>query len=179
MAIETVVGPDDLLLTEKGQLVESLWHAVDDASGNLEVVPGLVRRVLETEAWRRRVQRGRTFEHKRFIDFITEKPLAGCGWPRKKVEALIKDDPNLLEMWRLAVTPQHGGDRTIISKNDNISLDGHGTSKSYTVSRLKREFPELFEQVVSGDLSANAAAIKAGFRKKPRKCCPNCGHEWR
>jgi hypothetical protein len=30
-----------------------------------------------------------------------------------------------------------------------------------------REAPELFERVVAGELSANAAAIKAGFRKKP------------
>jgi hypothetical protein len=28
---------------------------------------------------------------------------------------------------------------------------------------------DLHERVVAGELSANAAAIKAGFRKKPRK----------
>ncbi len=70
-----------ITLTEKGGLVESLWHAVDNAAGNLENVPGLVRRVIETEAWRKRIQDGEEFEHDRFIDFITTKPLAGCGWP--------------------------------------------------------------------------------------------------
>jgi hypothetical protein len=70
-------------------------------------------------------------------------------------------------MWREAVTPQHGGDRFI--KSDNITLDGdgRGTSKSYTVARLKREAPALFQAVCAGELSANAAAIEAGFRKKP------------
>ena len=42
-----------------------------------------------------------------------------------------------------------------------------GTGKAYTVSRLQREAPELFAQVAAGTISANAAAIKAGFRNKP------------
>jgi len=41
-----------------------------------------------------------------------------------------------------------------------------GNTRSYTVSRLERDHPELFERVKSGDFSANAAAIEAGFRKK-------------
>jgi hypothetical protein len=84
--------------------------------------------------------------------------MAGCGWPPEKVEALIKDDPAVLAMWREAVTPQHGGDRTDVpSKSDIITLDGRGTSKAYTVARLKREAPALFADVCAGKLSANAA----------------------
>lgn len=155
----------DLTLKDKGSLVDALWHAVDGAAGNLEAVPGLVRQVLETGAWRKRQHRGRVFEHDRFVDFIVAKPLAGCGWPVDKVEALIRDEPETLAMWREAVTlgpgkPSHNA--------DNISvIDGHGTSRSYTLSRLKHADPSLFKRVVDGELSANAAAIEAGFRKKP------------
>lgn len=39
--------------------------------------------------------------------------------------------------------------------------DGRGTSRSYTVSRLRREARELYEEVRDGRLSANAAAIQA------------------
>src|SRR5262249_38602547 len=46
--------------------------------------------------------------------------------------------PSILADWRDAVTPQHGGDHS--SKRDNITLDGRGTSKSYTLSR--RQYPE-------------------------------------
>ena len=35
------------------------------------------------------------------------------------------------------------------------------------MKRLKRDHPELAERVVNGELSANAAAIQAGFRKRP------------
>lgn len=50
----------------------------------------------------------------------------------------------------------------------NIPVD-HGNSKAYTVSRLKRDRPDLFEKVVAGELSANKAAIEAGFRRKPER----------
>lgn len=152
----------ELGLAEKGGLVESLWHAVDSVA-SLDNVPGLVRRIIETEAWRKRVHKGRTFEHKRFIDFITTKPLAGCGWPPEKVEALIKDDPETLTLWRESVT--RANHRPKVS-SDNIITSSLGTSRAYTLSRLKKQTPELFQQVVDGELSANAAAIKAGFRKK-------------
>jgi hypothetical protein len=36
------------------------------------------------------------------------------------------------------------------------------------VARLDRDNPELADAVRSGELSANAAAIKAGFRRKLR-----------
>lgn len=42
-----------------------------------------------------------------------------------------------------------------------------GTSAEYTLARLDRDRPELAEQVRAGKLSANAAAIEAGFRKQP------------
>jgi hypothetical protein len=162
MAAEETVRRD-IALNEKGVLVESLWHAVDDAAGNLEAVPGLLRRVLETEAWRRRIYKGKTYEHQRFLDFIESKPLAGCGWEPGKVEALIKDDAKLLAMWRAEITGKKHVHR---SDTDNISIKPkHGTSRAYTLDRLKREQPDIFARVVAGELTANAAAIEAGFRK--------------
>lgn len=157
----------DISLSEKGILVDALWHAVDDVSGNLANVPGLVRRVLETDAWRKRSHRGRTFEHERFIDFVTTKPMAGCGWPPAKVEALIKDDAETLALWRQAVTPAVGTNQHTMMEDTSNRSTHHGTTKAYTLDRLKREAPKLFEAVCAGELSANAAAIEAGFRKKP------------
>lgn len=106
----------DLNLRDKGSIVESLWHTVDDAAGNLKHVPALVRKVIETEAWRRREQRGKVYEHSSFLSFITEKPVAGCGWPTAKVEALLKDHPDELRMWREATTGKPGRPET----NNNV-----------------------------------------------------------
>ena len=59
----------------------------------------------------------------------------------------------------------HGGKR---EQGDNITLPTdreRGTATTYTVRRLKRDNPELAERVISGELSANAAALLAGFRR--------------
>jgi|SaaInlStandDraft_1057018.scaffolds.fasta_scaffold35918_2 hypothetical protein len=53
------------------------------------------------------------------------------------------------------------------NKGDNVTFDSNprGNAATHTLKRLKRDNPELAERVVNGDLSANAAAIEAGFRK--------------
>ena len=58
----------------------------------------------------------------------------------------------------------HGGDRT----NEQVTtgnLKTGGNRSIYTEARLKRDRPDLLEKVHSGELSANRAAIEAGFRK--------------
>jgi hypothetical protein len=42
---------------------------------------------------------------------------------------------------------------------------GIGRGREYTIARLYRDNPDLAAKVRSGELSANAAAIQAGFRK--------------
>jgi hypothetical protein len=54
--------------------------------------------------------------------------------------------------------------------HDNIMIDlktgtEQGTSVSYTLRRLARNHPELLERFAAGELTANQAAIQAGFRK--------------
>lgn len=150
-----------LTLHDKGGLVKSLWHSVDGAAGNLANVPALVSEVIETGAWREREQDGETYTHKTFLSFIETPPLSGCGWPKEKVEALIKDDADTLVRWRRAITGKQG------AHSYNVTMSGRGNSRAYTLSRLKRERPDLFAKVAAGELSANAAAVEAGWRKRP------------
>jgi hypothetical protein len=54
--------------------------------------------------------------------------------------------------------------------HDNVMIDHktgteQGNSTSYTLRRLARNHPELLERFAAGELTANQAAIKAGFRK--------------
>lgn len=157
----------DLSPKDKHAIVQSLWTSVNEGGAALKDVPLAVKNVLISEAWREREWNGRKIEHKTFRAFIETPPIEGCGWPLEKVEKLIKDDAETLAMWRDAVTPPVGTNQ----HHDNIMTQKaeQGTSKSYTVSRLKREAPELFQKVARGELSANAAAIKAGLRKPPPK----------
>jgi hypothetical protein len=65
--------------------------------------------------------------------------------------------------------PGRGARSDLIDYGDsNISLEKaeQGNSRTYTLNRLRRDAPELFDAVVAGKLSPNAAAIEAGFRRK-------------
>ena len=148
---------------EKGQLCDSVMSAIHHGLGNLETVPALLRRIIENKAWEcRQVKMRGLVELANLRELITKEPMDGWGENPDRIEALIRDDAEVLAMWREAMKAQ--GKRNL---PDNVKEVTAGNSRAYTVSRLQREAPELFAQVAAGTISANAAAIKAGFRKKP------------
>jgi hypothetical protein len=67
-------------------------------------------------------------------------------------------------MWREAVKVGAGA-RTDLHYNVIEVAAQQGNSKSYTLSRLKRERPDLFQRVCDREMSANRAAIEAGSRQ--------------
>lgn len=157
---------------EKGQLAQATIQCFQRADGSLKNFPGLLKKIISEKAWERRIHNGRVIELPNLRELITAKPVDGWGEDPFKIEAVIRDDVEALAMWREEMTEEHGGDhgnQYTGGKSNNITLatPDRGTSRSYTVARLKQQAPELFEKVVSGELSANAAAIQAGFRKKP------------
>jgi hypothetical protein len=87
-------------------VVQTLWNCVNDGGGYLAMLPDTIRTLLdpEIEAWREREVDGKLVKFDRFSDFIITKPRAGCGWAPEKVEALLHNDPEVLEMWRDAIT---------------------------------------------------------------------------
>jgi len=153
--------------TEAGVLVEALWSAVSRGGKSLEQIPGMIKRLLETEAWKKRtIRTGKIVEHTSFYSFLTTPPLDGCGYDPVKIRKLISDDPETLVLWREAMTGKKG--KRVKDNSDNVTIINHaerGNTRSYTVSRLKKQRPDLFNHVKDGKISANAAAILAGFRK--------------
>ncbi len=151
---------------EKGQLCDSVMSAIHHGLGNLETIPALLRRIIENRAWEcRQVKMRGVVQLANLRELITKEPMEGWGENPERIEGLIKHDPEVLVLWRDAMKGQ--GKRSDLCNNITEVQGTTGTSRSYTVSRLQREAPELFAQVVAGTLSANAAAIQAGFRKKP------------
>ena len=47
--------------------------------------------------------------------------------------------------------------------------NSRGNDTDYTLRRLARDCPEMLGRIESGELSVNAAAVKAGIRKRPSK----------
>ena len=72
----------------------------------------------------------------------------------------------------LSSLPPHGGARL---RGSGPAARDRGVT--YTLRRLKRDRPDLLDRVAAGELSANAAAVAAGFRKVPGVAeeCRTCG----
>jgi hypothetical protein len=166
--------PSDVV--ENGQLVNQMYHAIKEGELNIKHIPYWVEQVIDSGAWRKRWTGAFVVEHTSFRSFIMTARVEGLGWNSeddlKQIESLLRYAPDVLTKWRQAITPEHGGDRRSENasiKNNNIILDRpvQGTSLAYTLDRLSRESPDLYAKVVAKELSANAAAIEAGFRKRP------------
>jgi len=100
--------------------------------------------------------------------------ICGKNWDTIKGMIAGYTSPELIRTLDSHRSPDSaGGDRKsaeykIISNNitNDIETPDRGTSHSYTLNRLRRKRPDLFNRVVNDELSANAAAIEAGFRIK-------------
>jgi hypothetical protein len=152
---------------ENGQLCQSTIESLYEATGGLKQFPGLLKKIIANKAWERRVNKGKVIELSSLRELITEKPIRGWGEDPKKVEAVIKDDPECLALYREAMKEPPGTRNDLCNNITEVESQKTGTSKAYTCERLKRVAPELFEEVKAGRMSANAAAIQAGIRKKP------------
>ncbi len=92
-------------------------------------------------------------------------------WALAGLKALGVGLPTPLE--KATAVGKHGGDRKSEAvrgeqgSNHNLDARPVGRGAAYTLARLDRDEPKLAEKVRAGELSANAAAIEAGFRKKP------------
>ena len=104
---------------------------------------------------------------KTFREFIEAPPLRGLGEKLSDIKRLIADDAeSLVRLRELVVAPKHlhkaknddGNNITIIpdlfAKPESSKPQAErGTSRAYTLCRLKNERPDLFEKVVAKELT--------------------------
>ena len=105
-----------------------------------------------------------------FKTFVETEEPEGLGITREKlfhIAALADITEKIKEFWDRE-NPLF--DEAGRPKNaDNVSIKTErefGNSQSYLRRRLLRDKPKLYKRVIAGELSANAAAIEAGFRVK-------------
>lgn len=153
---------------EKGQLCQSTIESLYEATGGMKQFPGLLKKIIANKAWERRISKGKVIELASLRELITEKPIRGWGEDVRKVKAVIKDDAECAAMFRKAMKEQPGTRTDLCDNVTEVEPQKTGNSKDYTCERLMEQAPELFEEVKAGRMSANAAAIKAGIRKKPQ-----------
>ena len=111
---------DDLNEIENGQLCQETIQALSRTVGGLKYFPGLLKKIIVNKSWQCRVNMGTTIELGSLRELITEFPIRGWGEDPKKIEAVIKDDPEVLAMFREAMK-QQGNNQYTKSKGDNAS----------------------------------------------------------
>lgn len=150
------------------QLVELLSGCLSRGESALGNAPGLLKKVLQKEAWRSRTIRktGQEVVFTRFEDFVTTRPLEGLGASMALVKRIVRDDPEALDLLdRATVAPAH-----VHREADNVRVSAvepeHGNARQYALRKLRKDAPEVHARVLAGELSAHAGMIEAGFRKK-------------
>ena len=137
------------------------------------LIPAGLKKVILEKQWRGRADKdGKPFPT--FEAFVTHRLWQGLETSIDELQLYCRKQPEVRNLILNAMDEggkaggdhgnQHtGGKRQI----DNINLPTKGgTSAIYLAKRLKRDRPDLFQQVLDGKLSVNAAAIAAEFRKK-------------
>lgn len=149
--------------------IQSLQQAIGHGGKEVfDIVPIVLRDVLEDRLWAdRKDKAGQPFRS--FESFATHILWQGLESSIPELLLYCRKRPEVAELIRREVgaVTEHGGDRKSEAAKDqvnNVNLIG-GNSPTYALRRLKRDHPELAEQVVAGKLSAHAAAIEAGFRQ--------------
>ena len=157
---------------ERGQLCQCTIESLYQATGGLRQFPSLLKKVIATRAWERRTAQGKIVELSSLRELITAKPVSGWGEDPSKIEAVIRDDPEALAAFREAM--KHQGERTDFDDNV-IEVDRApvGNSRAYSLSRVQRECdPDTVAAVMSGEMSPNAALVKAGLRENRQVYMP-------
>ena len=152
---------------EKGQLAATTIQCFTGIDGSLENFPGLMKRVIEERVWECRFHRGREHRLPNLRSLITEKPVAGWGEDPDKIEAIIKDDHEVLAMFREAMKGKPGRKPKQEKGCESQPKTKKGSGqKAYLDERLRRDHPGEFEKLKNGEhKSTRAAAIAAGIIK--------------
>ena len=140
------------------------------ASGSAnELVPALAD-IIKSGYWREFVHPMQGLKHyDRFADYCDDF----LHLSPEAVEALLDRsnfEADALEVRRLI---RVGIDPDLIGDNGGRREKGQSRdtklteqdNATYVVARLKRDHPDLAQQVIDGQITPNAAAIKAGIRK--------------
>jgi len=155
-------------MLQNDEVVQALSRSLARGIDGLGNVPSLIISILQSGAWRDRQLgiTGETIHFDRFEDFVVTPPLAGLGAQISDLERVCRDNTQALSLLDRALRRRRGRRPRV---PDMITSDigdkaPTGNSRRSALRRLERQRPDLYTQVLSGDLTAHRAAVLAGFR---------------
>ena len=158
---------DQAQLKEAGEVNMECWRERTHSWRNFVAA---LRRIVKKQMWREFLEPTMgILRHETFTQYVTDfleldpKSLPYVIEGTDNMEfadevrtMLRREEPKL---------NAHGTNNNHV-RGDNITSNERGTDPTYIVRRLKRDRSDLYQQVLDGTLTPNAAAIQAGFRRK-------------
>ena len=153
-------------LVDNGAIVAALGSAVSHGNENVAQIPALLVQIVDDNRWQHFITKlGEEVSYARFEDFAATQPTAGLGISVEVLAKLVQGDPVAVDALDRA-TQGKQGQRTDLVDNVNEVERPTGNSEAATVRRLRKDRPDLHAQYLANEISANAAAVLAGFRPK-------------
>lgn len=160
-------------LLSNAEQVNMLQEYVASGSNDLDMVTRLVAGVIESGAWREfTTPNGFPVRHRTFHEFVTADRWDGLGTSRDALVGWVREqDPDTASAveraWReeVPVVGKHGSNQHGSTGGDCGTRSTNPMEADGILARLKRDDPDMAQQVVNGELSANAAARIKGWRK--------------
>jgi hypothetical protein len=170
---------ESTILKENDSLVRALWDSMQSGLVSLEVVPGLIKKIIKSRCWQRRMVYGRGWavvEFNSFEEFATAKLPEGLETSIQSIRDACSHDPEALKaiedaLQKPAGNPSGNNQYTEKTGTFNNIQDSSvkaptGTSRAAGLRRLKKDRPDLYEEV-GKTMTVNEAMVKAGFRVPP------------
>lgn len=145
-------------------VVSSLGSALSMGGSALQDVPGLLVKVLEHEVWREfPTPRGQLARHDSFASFVTTPPTQGLGASVELLRRLVADDPKARDLLDRAMQRPRGHPS---SNGNNVPNRPEGNEADKALRRLRKDRPDLHQDVIEGRTSPHAAMVTAGYRPR-------------
>lgn len=151
--------------------VSMLQKYIADGTHDVSMIAGLVRDVIEGGWWSGFTDElGMRVEHPSFQSFVTTPRWRGLGVSRDALVGWVRehdaDAAGLIEKTWNKEVPAAKSEKGRTPDNARATgISTHDDTADSILSRLKRDDPDMAQQVVNGELSANAAARIKGWRK--------------
>ena len=145
--------------------VNMAQKAIGSGEGELfSVLPDIVARIIRDGLWSQAGNKeGQAFQS--FREFCEYKLWWGLECPYDRVFKYCEHNDECRRLM-LELEPMAGKVGRPTKDGNTIIKTPIGTTATNTLRRLKRDNPELARKVIDGELTANAAAVEAGFRRK-------------
>jgi hypothetical protein len=176
-------------LTHNGTVIQCLCRSFRQGVENLTLFPKLLFKTIDEDCWQRFVCEATNEErsYNSFEEFVAAPAPYGLTTTIQQIKNVCRDEPAVLDAIDKVLQNKHGGNHNPVGVNqhtipqteevkfDNVTLDQPvettaptGNSRDQAIRRLRKSRPDLHKKVVDGEMSAHAAALDAGFRKRPK-----------